>query len=160
MGVIDVIRQGNEATYQVEILHDGFDMERGEFCVTLTWGLMGGRMVFGRDEMVRDAEDRWYMNIDTSGMTGRVVAECVYYVDDGGRRQRYIDKQLLCFVAASACPRLMCCNASCYPEDRDVRYKLHEGHVDDYAYYVLRDCFSRDLITVDGNVLLVLKMRA
>lgn len=127
----NIIQQGTEAEFQIEVLRTDFDWDTDDISVILGWGCNGESMTIGKEAMTYDDEGRYYFSFDTTGMLGWVSAECRYGTVDpdeatDGIRQR-VDRQLLCFVSTSAHTNLGKCRKKVCGEKHYVRYTCMTG---------------------------------
>lgn len=151
----DIIYQGTRAKYRVAI--DQFNQSADTFSVTLLYGMMGKQMTIPKADMLEGADGRWYMQFPTDGMVGFVTAVCQYDVPDtdaqGGIRTK-TDRQVLCFVATTPRPQMVCLPAT--DEDSPVHYeRTNDSDLGDY--HLLADGNGLMLRTVDGLYLAVRK---
>ena len=109
----NIIQRGDIAKYQIKIQRDDFDVERDDFSVTLKWGIaVPGSVKIEKTDMYHDEDWNVYFMFDTSGMIGRITAECEYKVPDTDAQSGYrtsVDRQVLCLVADSATAKLPKC---------------------------------------------------
>ena len=102
----NIIQKGDIAKYQIKIQRDDFDVERDDFSVTLRWGIASpDSMKIEKTDMYHDEEWNVYFMFETSGMLGKVTAECEYKVPDSDAQGGYrtsVDRQILCLVADNA----------------------------------------------------------
>lgn len=121
-----IIQEGDVAKYQMLIEHEDFDMMQDEFEVTLSWGMLGESMTVSKSEMVHDEDGNWFLIFNSSGMVGKVTAECRYLVPDSdmadGVREE-VDRQYIGFVTANPCPQFACeCECPTHEEKLHVTY--------------------------------------
>ena len=109
----NIIQKGDIAKYQIKISRDDFDVERDDFSVTLRWGIASpDSMKIEKTDMYHDEEWNVYFMFETSGMLGKVTAECEYKVPDSDAQGGYrvsVDRQFLCLVADNATAKLPKC---------------------------------------------------
>ena len=109
----NIIQKGDIAKYQIKIQRDDFDVERDDFSVTLRWGIASpDSMKIEKTDMYHDEEWNVYFMFETSGMLGKVTAECEYKVPDSDAQGGYrtsVDRQILCLVADNATAKLPKC---------------------------------------------------
>ena len=153
-----ILPEGSEAKFKITI--DDFNMAIEDFEVTLIYGQRQNKIFIPNREMLQSKDGDWYFTFDTSGIVGRVTAECRYYIHDGDFPDGYknmVDEQYLLFVAATPYPKLICCPSMDEPEDRKVHYELI-NETDIVTEYV-RLCTMSGLPirTIDGEDLMVLK---
>ena len=153
-----IIQEGDVAKYQMLIEHEDFDMMQDDFEVTLSWGMFGESMTVSKNEMAHDEDGNWFLIFNSSGMVGKVTAECRYWVPDtdmaDGVREE-VDRQYIGLATASACPQVAC---ECEPlENRHVVYnRVWRGDVNT-LYLNLRDSEKHPLRDSDGQQLRVRK---
>lgn len=151
-----ILQRGEEAKFFVEI--KDFDMDDFEFKVELIFGYRQKVLTIEKSQMQKSTKDRWYFVFDTSEMVGKVVARCVWRVQDGDYPDNYreeVDEQVLCFVASTPYPKLALCPMASV--DRQVVYdRTEKSSLADY-YQVLVDKDRRRIVTADDELVLVLK---
>lgn len=149
---ITIVPQGEEVKFYVRIDDvDYYNQARDDFQVVLHYGMQGGKVVRKKAEMGVDDTGFWF-KADTSKMVGRVVAECRYYVRDGDfpwHKRTEVDKQVLMFVAATHCPRLLICPAC--DEEHKVEYIRTFAPDLDADYFYLVDCDHNPLVTTEED---------
>lgn len=152
-----ILQQGEEAKFKVEI--KDFDMEAGEFSLTLRYGYRRQQINVPKSAMFMGSDGKWYFTFSTAGITGRVVAELVWQVPDSDMADNYReehDEQYLCFVVSTPCPQFISC-PNCDTTDQRVTYTRTEQSsiADLYAY--LETAEGDKIISCDNEVILVLK---
>lgn len=149
---IIVVQQGEEVKFYVRIDDvDHYNQVRDDFRVTLHYGMQGGKVTTRKAEMGAD-ESGYFFKVDTADMVGKVVAECEYYIRDHDMPYSYRtenDRQILLFVAATHCPRLLICPV-CEDEHKVVYERTFETDID-FGYYYLCDCDMNPLVTTEEN---------
>lgn len=121
-----IIQEGDVAKYQMLIEHADFDMMTCDFEVVLTWGLLGKSLTVKKSEIPCDEDGNWYLLFDSTGMIGRVMATCHYWVPDGdlpdGVREE-VDRQYIGFATENPCPQFACeCTCPTHEEQPHVTY--------------------------------------
>lgn len=149
---IAVVQQGEEVKYYVNISDvDYYNQVRDDFRVTLHYGMQGGKVMTTKAEMGSDQTGFWF-KVDTRKMVGKVVAVCEYFVKDAdfnGKLRMEVDRQVLMFVAATHCPRLLICSAC--DEEHKVEYvRTFEPDLT-LDYFYLCDCDFNRLTTTEEN---------
>ena len=149
---IAIVQQGEEVKYYVKIKDvEYYDQVRDTFKVILHYGMQGGTVVREKAEMGADDIGYWF-KVDTRKMVGKVVAECQWYVRDGdfnAYMRTEVDRQVLMFVAATHCPRLLICNGC--EETHKVEYVRTYAPDLDADFYYLVDCDRNPLVTTEDN---------
>ena len=149
---IAIVQQGEEVKYYVKIKDvEYYDQVRDTFKVILHYGMQGGTVVREKAEMGADDIGYWF-KVDTRKMVGKVVAECQWYVRDGdfnAHKRTEVDRQVLMFVAATHCPRLLICNGC--EETHKVEYVRTYAPDLDADFYYLVDCDRNPLVTTEEN---------
>lgn len=154
----DIIMQGEEAKYFVDITHEGFDMETDDFEIELRYGLMGKSIKLTKQDMTADSSGKYFFQFDTSGIVGKVTAVCTYKVpdtddvDDSERTK--VDEQLLCFIATTPCPRLIMCPAC--EQSQFVSYERTDSSGIASIYQRLCTTLGQPIVTDDDLYLYVL----
>lgn len=105
MNTKNIIQQGESAKYQIIISGEGFSMRENDFSVRLYWGMQGKTIDIAKEDMLQDEDGRFYIQFETSKMSGLVKAETTYNMPDpdfaDGVRPE-IERQPLCFVNPSS----------------------------------------------------------
>lgn len=156
--MITIIQQGTEAKFKVEIKN--FDMEFGEFKVSLIYGYRRTVVEIQKSQMVTDDEGNYYFGFDTEGMVGKVTARCEWIVPDDDYpddEQTHVDEQYLCFVVPNPCPQFIAC-PDC-KTDGIVKYTPTDEHHIGTRYMFLCDNRHNRIVTVDGDFLMALKQK-
>ena len=153
MTPIIIIPQGEEAKMRITI--DQADMQHDDFTVSIVYGYRREHIDIPKQDMLRDRLGRYYFTFATDDITGQVVAECRWREPDAdcpdGLRDM-VDRQLLCFVAATPSPRLLCMEG----DDREHRVSyepIADGDLSAYVY--LLDCDGRRIATSDDKYLMI-----
>lgn len=159
---IEIVQQGEMAKYYVAIENtEYFRQVRDDFRVILHYGMEGGKVTVEKAEMGAD-NTGFYFTVDTSKMVGRVVAECQWVVPDtdfaGGERVEK-DRQILMFVAATACPHLLIC-PTCEESEKVTYTRTYEPDLN-VEYFYLCDTNGNRFTTTeeDGSHNYILVMR-
>ena len=153
----NVIQQGEVVKFIMAITRQDFSMATGNFQLELTWGLLGGKKVIKKADML-ESTNGWVFSFDTSDMVGPVIAKATWYYDDAdveGAVRPETDEQMLCKVVSVPCPRFMTCPAC--SDDHDVTYTRTEESDIAAAYMRLVDAYDRPLLTEDGEYIFVLR---
>lgn len=149
---ITIVPQGEEAKFYVRIDDvEHFNQVRDDFKVTLRYGMQGGSVCFRKKDMGSD-DDGFFFTVNTQKMTGRVVAECECFITDHDvpfDQRVEKDVQILMFVAATHCPRLLICPA-CTEEHKVTYERTFETSID-FDYYYLVDCEMNNLTTTEED---------
>lgn len=127
----NIIQQGAEAEFQIEVRRTDFDWTTCGLCVNLSWGYRGESICIDKDDMSFDDEGRYYFSFDTSEMMGWVSSECRYETVDpddavDGMRTN-VDRQILCFVSSSPATNLGRCRKKVTGEKRYIQYTRMNG---------------------------------
>lgn len=154
---IDILQQGEEGKYRIKVGTDTFDPDRDDFSIVLSWGLAGKELTIDKADMQRDYEGYWFFMFPTDGIVGMVTVECISHTSDeddpDGTLQR-VDRQRLCFVAVTPCPRLSCGTCS---GGSQITYERITGPDVTSAYQVLCDVNKLQLTVTGSQRLRVLK---
>jgi hypothetical protein len=155
----NIIMQGEEAKYAIFINETDFDMDAEDFAVELFYGMMGKSIVITKEDMIAGTDGKFYFSFDTSEMTGRVTAECTYYMpdtDDPDGLRTVKDRQMLCFVVNTPLPMFAACPVKEGCEHKVEYERTSESDVASHYAYLLT---SRDdrVITDNNEYVLVLK---
>ena len=155
----NILQQGDEAKYAMQINHEGFNMEIDDFHVELIWGMTGKTKLITKEEMTFSIDGYYYFIFDSSDMIDRVTARCTYYVPDidcpDGLRTE-VDEQYLCFVAGTTLPKFACVPGPSQCEHSVVYERTDQSDVaSDYQYLASVD--GDRFITADTEYILVLK---
>lgn len=124
----NVLTQGMEAKYFIDIQQEGFTMADDDFYVELRWGFFGNSLKIDKQDMIADTSGKYFFEFNTKNMVGKVTAICRYYVpdtDDPDGVREEVDEQLLCFVATTPCPTLLAC-PKCSASGHNVTYERTE----------------------------------
>lgn len=103
-----ILQKGDVGKFQISITHDDFDMEQDDFFVILRWGFLNQKEEILKEQMFSDEDGKWFFTFDTDDMAGQIEAECHYFVPDtdiDGNVFEEVDRQWLCFVASTPCPK-------------------------------------------------------
>lgn len=150
---IVIAQQGELAKFIVSIEDTPyFRMVDGDFRVILHYGMSGGQMIIEKSDMT-ETEEGYILTVDTSKMVGRVIAEFQWDIEDADLEEGEMtraDRQLLMFVAATACPRLMTCPV-CSGETHLVSYTHTFVPSLSMAYYYLTDTNGNRLMSTEAD---------
>lgn len=154
--MITILQQGTETKYKVKI--KDFDMQYGEFKVSLIYGYRRTVVEILKSQMVSDDDNNFYFTFDTDDIVGKVIARCEWIIPDDDypdNKRTITDEQFLCFVAPNPCPKFITCPAC--TKDSDVTYTLTDTPNLGTKYYVMCDYKHNPIVSVDDEYLLVLK---
>lgn len=159
MNCNDIIQQGEEAKYQITITRQGFDMNTDDFQLLLSWGMLGKSLTITKDECFSNEDDEWFFIFSTVNMIGKVTVDCEFKVPDTDYADGYrteSDRQILCFVAPTPLPQLLCTPvAQC--TDTTVVYQRTEDSSVYFPYSDLLDSQGNAIMTSDNMQVQVLK---
>lgn len=154
----DIIVQGTEAKYFVDIEYEGFSMADNDFNIELFYGMHNDSIKLTKQDMTADTSGKYFFMFNTSKMTGKVTAVCTYYVpdtDDPDDSVRAItNEQILCFVASTPCPKLLCC-PKCDPDEHVTYERTDESGIAS-MYQRLCTAQGQPIVTDDDLYLYVL----
>lgn len=155
-----ILQQGEEAKFLISIDCDGFDTETDDFLVTLSWGFDNQSMTITKSQMSPGNYGAYVFTFDTTGMVGKVTAECTYYVPDSNypdNLRTEVNRQFICVVATSANPKYLCCPI--VDGESDVTYaRVTESGIET-AYSLLLTSDDDAVTTSDGSEVYVLGNR-
>jgi len=151
-----ILQRGEEAKFHIAI--KDYDMEANDFGVKLCYGYRRVTVEITKQQMAHGSDEKWYFTFDTDDMIGRVEVECYWQVPDTDYADGYrleTDRQYLCFVADSPCPKLIC--SPCVDTAGKVTYiRTEQSSIADEYEYLLTAEGDR-LITRDNEYILVQK---
>ncbi len=150
---ISVIHQGEVVKYHIDIENvTGFTQASDNFRVIIRYGMEGKSKTIERANINTDTEGRFFFSIDTAEMVGKVYIECQMEIPDDDYTDGYrteVDTQLLCFVAATTCPKLMTC--SCSDENHNVTYTRTRDVSLQIEYFYLKDANGNNLTSTEED---------
>ena len=151
----NIMQQGEEGKFLVAISHEGFDINRDDFAIKLSWGLSDKKMMIKKEDMTEGDFGTYLFMFDTVGMIGAVTAECIYYIPDDnfpdGLRTE-VDRQVLAFVVSTANPKFVACPGD--TSEHDVTYtRVNSSVVVTYSKLLTKN--GEPLVTSDGYTLYV-----
>lgn len=156
----NILQEGDEGKYNITIKRQGFLMSRDNFQVKLSWGMLDQSMTIHKNKMLTNEAGDWFFVFDTTGMVGRVVAECSFDIPDedypdGFRTE--VNRQFLCTVVSYPYPKRICVPAGGGCAAKVVQYERTEASDVEELYSYLVDRKGRQFITSDNETILVIK---
>lgn len=160
MALSRIVQEGEKVKFQITITQQGFNMIQDNFRVKLTYGMLNQSVLITKEQMISNELDEWYFMFDTTGMVGRVVAECSFDIPDedypdGFRTE--VNRQFLCTVVSYPYPKRICVPAGGGCASHVVQYERTEASDVEELYSYLVDRKGRQFITSDNETILVLK---
>lgn len=154
----NVIVQGEEAKYFVDIQQEGFDMQENDFTVELKWGMFGRSLMLTKQNMTLDSSGKYFFEFNTNEMVGKITAVCKYYVPDvddpDGIREK-VDEQVIAFVVNTPCPQFLMC-PKCSATGHNVTYERTDDSGIASRYQRLSTTLGQPFVTDDDLYLYVL----
>lgn len=82
MNIDRIYQTGDTPKFYVTINDEGANQNAYDFKVKLSWGLSKSSLTINKSDMLVDKGGRWFFKFPTSGVIGKVLAECTYTVHD------------------------------------------------------------------------------
>lgn len=150
---ISIYHQGEKVKYYIDIADvTGFTQQSDNFRVILRYGMEGGELTIEKSQMFTNEDGRYFFLFDTAKMVGKVHIECQMDVPDtdySGDIRTEIDRQMLCYVAATTCPQLLICDA-CTGTHKVTYTRTQESSMQ-ATYEYLCDADGNHLCTTERN---------
>ena len=153
----NMIIQGTEAKYFIDIQQEGFSMEEDDFTVELRWGMRPKSMVITKQDMITDTSGKYFFEFSTKDMVGKVTAICKYYVpdvDDPDGVREEVDEQVIAFIATTPCPRFLACPKTC--GEHKVTYERTDDSGIASKYQRLCTALGQPIVSADDLYFYVL----
>lgn len=156
----DIILQGETAKYIIASARADLDLTTVSFAVRLEYGMMGrSKTIESIDMDIVAGTSNYLLTFDTTDMVGKVNARLLVDMPDrdiaGGVRKE-VDAQIISFVVATPCPKLLSCSCPS-TTGHDVTYTRTEDSDVTSLYDRLCDCNHNPIRDRHGNYLFVLK---
>lgn len=151
-----ILQQGEEAKFKIAIAD--FDMDAGEFFLTLIYCYRRERVKIEKKDMLEDSGNEWYFTFPTDGIIGRIEVECEWHVPDTDFEEGYrveTDRQYLAFVATTPDPQFVVCPSGIDTHPVTYTREMQSSIADRYDF--LMDSQQRILLTSDIDIILVNK---
>ena len=159
MALTRIVQEGEEVKFQITITQQGFNMNEDNFRVKLTYGMLSKELIITKEQMVSNDLDEWFFMFDTTGMVGRIKAECSFDVPDSDYPDGFrteVDRQFILVVISHQLPARICVPVG-DTQDHTVIYERTEQSDIAELYAYLTDRRGAHLLTSDGEKILVLK---
>ena len=159
MALTRIVQEGEEVKFQITITQQGFNMNEDNFRVKLTYGMLSKELIITKEQMVSNDLDEWFFMFDTTGMVGRIKAECSFDVPDSDYPDGFrteVDRQFILVVISHPLPARICVPVG-DTQDHTVIYERTEQSDIAELYAYLTDRRGAHLLTSDGEKILVLK---
>ena len=159
MALTRIVQEGEEVKFQITITQQGFNMNEDNFCVKLTYGMLSKELIITKEQMISNDLDEWFFMFDTTGMVGRIKAECSFDVPDSDYPDGFrteVDRQFILVVISHPLPARICVPVG-DTQDHTVIYERTEQSDIAELYAYLTDRRGAHLLTSDGEKILVLK---
>ena len=159
MALTRIVQEGEEVKFQITITQQGFNMNEDNFRVKLTYGMLSKELIITKEQMISNDLDEWFFMFDTTGMVGRIKAECSFDVPDSDYPDGFrteVDRQCILVVISHPLPARICVPVG-DSQDHTVIYERTEQSDIAELYAYLTDRRGAHLLTSDGEKMLVLK---
>lgn len=159
MALTRIVQEGEEVKFQITITQQGFNMNEDNFRVKLTYGMLSKELIITKEQMISNDLDEWFFMFDTTGMVGRIKAECSFDVPDSDYPDGFrteVDRQCILVVISHPLPARICVPVG-DTQDHTVIYERTEQSDIAELYAYLTDRRGAHLLTSDGEKILVLK---
>lgn len=159
MALTRIVQEGEEVKFQITITQQGFNMNEDNFRVKLTYGMLSKELIITKEQMISNDLDEWFFMFDTTGMVGRIKAECSFDVPDSDYPDGFrteVDRQCILVVISHPLPARICVPVG-DTQDHTVIYERTEQSDIAELYAYLTDRRGAHLLTSDGEKMLVLK---